>query len=61
MVSTGREGRVGALAGDIALCCVVAQDTLLSQCLSTPRCNNNEGLYSSKNSKHPFEYGYREI
>ena len=70
MVSSGREGRVGALAGDIVLCCavlccavlccavlcyavrcgavlccVVGQDTLLSQYLSTPRCNNNKGLY----------------
>ena len=33
-----REVRVQALAG--ALCCVLGQDTLLSQCLSPPRSIN---------------------
>ena len=33
-----RAVRVRALAGNIVLCCVLGQDTLLSQCLAPPRC-----------------------
>ena len=32
--------QVWVLAGDVVLCCVLGQDTLLSQCLSPPRCIN---------------------
>ena len=38
-LSSDRAVRVRALAGDIVLC-TVGQDTLLSQCLSLPRCTN---------------------
>ena len=36
-----RAVQFGALAG--TLCCVYGQDTLLSHCLSPPRCINGTG------------------
>ena len=38
--SPDRAMRVQALAGDTVVCCVLGQDTLLSQCLSPPRSVN---------------------
>ena len=40
-----RAVRVRALAG--TLCCVLGQDTLLSQCLSPPRCINGYGDFNA--------------
>ena len=43
-----RAVRVRALAGDSVLCYVLGQDTLLSQCLSPPRCINVYLLFVGK-------------
>ena len=54
--SPDREVRVRALTG--SLCCVLGQDTLLSQCLSPPRSINGyqqSSLGTSKLSGKPDE------